>query len=93
MDNKNNPLNKVQIESSSPGFYDTFVFGHHSLYRLNPFPGNLGSMHKNKTSVYPIFIAKKNLLSLPERSSWPHSCLFLTPFLKKQFSSSNYYIH
>lgn len=62
MDNSKNPLDKVQVESSSSCFYDTFVFGHYSLCEPNPFPGNLDFMHKKKTSGHPIFIAKKSPL-------------------------------
>lgn len=92
MDNSKNSLDKVQVESSSSCFYDTFVFGHYSLCEPNPFPGNLDFMHKKKKPQDTLSSLLKNLLW--GKLSFLHQggllgliCLFLTyPSLKKQFS-------
>ena len=81
-------------------FNDTFVQGHYTLCRAKPLgrtlPGNLGFIHKNKTSGHSIFIAKNLLLDKlffhqGGLLGLIHASFY--PILRRQFSSSNYYTH
>lgn len=59
-------MRSKEILPAPASFHDTFALGHYSLCRAKILggilPGNLGFMHKNKTSGHSVFIAKTLLL-------------------------------